>query len=139
PYDAYTNRLVKKIEVLSVAEKNDEATLKLELAEIQTGKGDPKAKLLAWRQAAGGFRYKPTKWLKSGANLAEATGNISYRDFTIEHIRAAGIRNPGDTIRFSNGVEMSSRTKTGDFEGIFRQQLYWLCYRHFQKVDQLRP
>ncbi len=139
PYDAYTDRLVKKIEVLSVAEKNDEATLKLELAEIQTGKGDPKAKFLAWRQAAGGFRYKPTKWLKSGDNLADATGNISYRDFTVEHIRAAGIRTPGDTVRFSNGVEMSSRTKTGDFEGIFRQQLYWLCYRHFQKTDQLRP
>ena len=35
PFDAYRQGMVKKIEVLSVAEKNDEATLKLELIEVE--------------------------------------------------------------------------------------------------------
>ena len=49
PYDSYKQGLVKKIEVLTVTEKNDEATIKIELAETQNGKGAPKAKLKAWK------------------------------------------------------------------------------------------
>ncbi|MEO0016945.1 MAG: hypothetical protein RLZZ522_228, partial [Verrucomicrobiota bacterium] len=142
PYEAYNEHLVKKIEVLSVAEKNDEATLKLELLEIQTGKGDPKAKLMAWCQTAAGFKYKATKWLDAAKkrSLEEATGNISYRHFNIERIHARGLRTAGvEHVKFTNGVELTKRASTGDFAGIFRQQLYWLCLRHFQKTERLRP
>jgi len=138
PFDAYSQHLVKKIEVLSVAEINDEATLKIELTEIQTGKGQPKAKLKAWRQMAGGFKYAETKWLKSGDSLEDATKNISYRDFKISQIRERGLRGGGAMVKFSNGIELTPHTATGDIKGIFRQQLYWLCYRHFQKVDSLQ-
>ena len=45
--------MVKKIEVLSVAEKNDEATLKIEFATFQiNGGSNPKAKLTVWRKNA---------------------------------------------------------------------------------------
>ena len=139
PYEAYNQRLVKKIEVLSVAEINDEATLKLELLEIQTGKGQPKAKLKAWRQMAGGFKYAATKWLKDGDSLEEATKNISYRDFRIANIRVKGLRGGGAMVKFHNGIELTPNTASGDIKGIFRQQLYWLCYRHFEKVEKLKP
>lgn len=139
PFEAYNQRLVKKIEVLSVAEINDEATLKIELVEIQTGKGAPKAKLNAWRQMATGFKFAETKWLKDGDSLEEATNNISYRDFKISHIRAQGLRGGGALVKFHNGIELTPRSVTGDIKGIFRQQLYWLCYRHFEKVEKLRP
>ena len=139
PFEAYNERLVKKIEVLSVAEINDEATLKIELVEIQTGKGAPKAKLKAWRQMATGFKYTTTKWLKDGDSLEEATNNISYRDFKISHIRAQGLRGGGALVKFHNGVELTPKTATGDIKGIFRQQLYWLCYRHFEKIEKLKP
>jgi type III restriction enzyme len=139
PIDAYNQRLVKKIEVLSIAEINDEATLKLELVEIQTGSGAPKAKLKAWRQMATGFKYAETKWLKDGDSLEDATNNISYRDFKISHIRAKGLRGGDAMVKFHNGVELTPRAATGDINGIFRQQLYWLCYRHFEKVEKLKP
>jgi len=138
PFEAYNQRLVKKIEVLSVAEINDEATLKIELIDIQTGNGSPKAKLKAWRQMASGFKYAETKWLKSGDSLEEATKNISYRDFTISQIRAKGLRGGGALVKFHNGVELTPHTATGDVKGIFRQQLFWLCYRHFEKVEKLK-
>ena len=139
PFEAYNQRLVKKIEVLSVAEINDEATLKIELVEIQTGTGAPKAKLKAWRQMATGFKYSETKWLKDGDSLEDATNNISYRDFKISHIRAKGLRGGDAMVKFHNGVELTPRTATGDVKGIFRQQLYWLCFRHFEKVEKLKP
>lgn len=139
PFEAYNQRLVKKIEVLSVAEINDEATLKIELVEIQTGKGSPKAKLKAWRQMATGYKYAETKWLKDGDSLEDATNNISYRDFKISQIRAKGLRGGDAMVKFHNGVELSPRAVTGDVKGIFRQQLYWLCYRHFEKVEKLKP
>lgn len=139
PFEAYNQRLVKKIEVLSVAEINDEATLKIELVEIQTGKGAPKAKFKAWRQMATGFKFSETKWLKDGDSLEAATNNISYRDFKISHIRAQGLRGGGAMVKFHNGVEITPRSVTGDIKGIFRQQLYWLCYRHFEKVEMLKP
>ena len=139
--EAYNERLVKEIEVLSVAEKNDEATLKLELVEIQTGKGDPKAKLMAWCKTASGFKYKETRWLDAAKHrsLEDATGNVSYRGYVIENIRARGLRGGGELVKFSNGVDLTRREVTGDVAGIFRQQLYWLCYRHFEKVESLRP
>ena len=139
PFEAYNQRLVKKIEVLSVAEINDEATLKIELVDIQVGKGPPKAKLKAWRQMANGFKYADTKWLKDGDSLEDATNNISYRDFKISQIRAKGLRGGGAYVKFHNGVELTPRAATGDVKGIFRQQLYWLCYRHFEKVEKLKP
>lgn len=139
PFEAYNQRLVKKIEVLSVAEINDEATLKIELIDIQTGRGAPKAKLKAWRQTASGFKFTDTKWLKDGDSLEEATNNISYRDFKISHIRAQGLRGGGALVKFHNGIELTPRMATGDIKGIFRQQLYWLCYRHFEKVEKLKP
>lgn len=137
--EAYRQKLVKKIEVLSIAEINDEATLKLELVEIQTGKGAPKAKLKAWRQMASGFKYAETKWLKGGESLEEATKNPSYRDFSISQIRAQGLRGGGAFVKFTNGVELTPNAASGDVKGIFRQQLFWLCYRHFEKREKLLP
>lgn len=139
--EAYNEKLVKKLEVLSVAEKNDEATLKMELVEIQTGKGSPKAKLKAWCKTAGGFKYKETRWLddRKHRSLEEATGNVSYRGYNIEMVRARGLRGGGELVKFSNGIELTTRAATGDVAGIFRQQIYWLCIRHFEKTEFLRP
>src|SRR5215213_2221006 len=69
PVDAYSQNLVKKIEVLSVVEKNDEATLKIELADVKvaTGKNKtapPQAKMKLWRKMASGkFEWKDSNWL----------------------------------------------------------------------------
>lgn len=133
PFDAYQQGMVKKIEVLSVAEKNDEATLKIELAEIQTPKaGSPRAKLNLWRQNGEGFKWKPTSWLKVGDDLEEASGNISYRGFFVERI-SKSLRDSQWRVKFTNGVEVVEKERTADFAGLFRQQLQWLVRRHFQK------
>lgn len=140
PYDAYEKGLVKKIEVLSVAEKNDEATLKLEVTRVQTKKGkDPKVKLNAWRwsNSRAAFEFKETPWLSSGDKIIDATNNISYRDYQIDRIYK-DLRDNKFKVKFTNNIELIEKQKTRDFTGIFREQLYWLIWSHFNKKSKLR-
>jgi len=139
PFDAYKEGMVKKIEVLSVAEKNDEATLKIELVNVQTNGGSsPKAKLNVWRKNGDGFKWKETNWLKAGDNLADKSGNISYRDYTIERIWKS-LHDQKFHLKFSNGIELIQKERAADFTGLFRQQLQWLIRRHFEKKKTLSP
>lgn len=148
PFDAYQQGMVKKIEVLSVAEKNDEATLKIEFSAIQTPKppkdgrtrsaasGTLKAKLKLWRASGDGFTWRETNWLKVGDNLGDKSGNVSYRDYTIERIWKS-LNDQKHHLKFTNGVELVLSERDGDVSGLFRQQLYWLIKRHFQKKAEL--
>jgi type III restriction enzyme len=132
PFDAYRDGMVKKIEVLSVAEKNDEATLKIEFSSVQTTGTTVKAKLTVWRVNGDGFKWKETNWLKVGDNLGDKSGNVSYRDYTIERIWKS-LHDQKHHLKFSNGVELVLKERNGDISGLFRQQLQWLIRRHFQK------
>ncbi|HYJ07112.1 MAG TPA: DEAD/DEAH box helicase family protein [Chthoniobacterales bacterium] len=132
PFDAYRNGMVKKIEVLSVAEKNDEATLKIEFSRIQANGTGVKAKVTVWRVNGDGFKWKETNWLKVGDNLADKSANVSYRDYTIERIWKS-IHDQKHHLKFTNGVEIILKERNGDISGLFRQQLQWLIRRHFQK------
>ena len=133
PADAYQQGIVKKIEVLSVAERNDEAILKIELASVQTQKTSaPKAKLLLWRQNGEGFKWKETHWLKAGTSLEKASANVSYRGFVISRIYKS-LHDGKFHVRFTNGIEIVEKERSADIAGLFRQQLHWLIRRHFQK------
>jgi len=133
PFDAYQQGMVKKIEVLSVAEKNDEATLKIELAEIQPhATRPPKAKLNLWCKQGEEFKWKKTKWLTDRTDLEEVSGNMSYRGFVIERIHKS-LHDGKWHLKFTNGIELLERERAADFSGLFRQQLHWLIRRHFQK------
>jgi type III restriction enzyme len=137
PFDAYRDGLVKKIEVLSVAEKNDEATLKIEFAEVQAkASSSPKAKLTLWRANGDGFKWKNTNWLKVGDNLGDKSANVSYRDYTIERIWKS-LLDQKHHVKFTNGIELTLKERNGDVSGLFRQQLQWLIRRHFQKKPSL--
>lgn len=137
PFDAYQNGLVKKIEVLSVVEKNDEATLKIEITQVQALYGkQPKAKFNLWRSSGDNFEFKETSWLSVGDNLADRSGNISYQDFTIKRIYKS-LNDGKFHVQFSNEVELTEKTHSSDIVGIFRAQLEWLIRRHFQKKVEL--
>ncbi|PAW91611.1 MAG: hypothetical protein B9S33_00005, partial [Pedosphaera sp. Tous-C6FEB] len=136
PFDAYRDGMVKKIEVLSVAEKNDEATLKIEFSSVQTTGTTVKAKLTVWRVNGDGFKWKETNWLKVGDNLGDKSANVSYRDYTIERIWKS-LHDQKHHLKFTNGIELILKERNGDVSGLFRQQLQWLIRRHFQKKPVL--
>lgn len=136
PFDAYRDGMVKKIEVLSVAEKNDEATLKIEFSAVQSTGTTVKAKLTVWRVNGDGFKWKETNWLKVGDNLGDKSANVSYRDYTIERIWKS-LHDQKHHLKFTNGIELTLKERNGDVSGLFRQQLQWLIRRHFQKKPVL--
>ncbi|MFP5082127.1 DEAD/DEAH box helicase family protein [Pedobacter sp. JCM 36344] len=138
PYDSYKQGLVKKIEVLTVTEKNDEATLKLELSEIQNGKNPIRAKIKAWHQStAGKIEFKTTSWLKDGDNLGLITNNPSYLKYQIERINKS-LRTGKWSITFTNGVQIFEKQASGNIESIWALQLEWLMIRHFTKMQKLQ-
>lgn len=138
PYDSYKQGLVKKIEVLTVTEKNDEATIKIELTATDYGKGEPKAKLKAWKLKAGKFVFEETSWLKVGDNLGEKTNNSSYLNYKIERINKS-LKTQKWSITFTNGVELFEKQASGNVENIWALQLEWLIHRHFAKSQKLEP
>lgn len=135
PYDSYKQGLVKKIEVLTVTEKNDEATIKIELTETQNGKGDPKAKLKAWKMKGGKFVFEETNWLKVGDNLGEKTNNPSYLNYKITRINKS-LKTGKWSVEFSNGVILEEKQSAGNLQSIWALQLEWLIRRHFQKTQK---
>jgi len=135
PYDSYKQGLVKKIEVLTVTEKNDEATIKIELTETQNGKGDPKAKLKAWKMKGGKFVFEETNWLKVGDNLGEKTNNPSYLNYKITRINKS-LKTGKWSVEFSNGVILEEKQSAGNLKSIWALQLEWLIRRHFQKTQK---
>ncbi len=136
PYESYKQGLVKIIEVLTVSEKNDEASMKVELSKIEIGKGEPKAILKAWHQIATGFKFKNTKKMDKNADLFEVTGNIIYKNYIIEQV-AKPIRGKG-FVKFKNGVVIYQGEQAKDYSTIFNEQLYWLIDTHFRKKEKLK-
>jgi len=136
PSESYKQGLVKKIEVFTITEMNDEASLKIELEKIELGNGEPKAVLRAWHSTASGFKLKNTNKLRANAKLEEATGNVIYRDYVIDQI-AHPIREKG-FVKFKNGAVVFEGEQAKDHSVFFNEQLYWLIDTHFRKKEKLK-
>ena len=141
PFDSYQQGLVKKIEVLTVAEQNQEATLRVELVEVKTyqdGK-PPRAKLRLWyAKQDGSFASRESPFLKVSDDLEQKTGNVGYRGYVIRRI-SKPLRESTYRCEFENGAVVVEKEKAADLEGIFGEQLYWLIDSHFTKRDRLAP
>lgn len=137
PFDSYKQGLVKKIEVLTVSEKNDEATMKIELDSIILDKkSNPQVVLRAWSLTSTGFKFKNTKKLDVKSNLYVATNNVIYKNYEIERIEKP-IRGKG-YVRFLNGAIIYEDEIAKDYSSIFNEQLYWLIDTHFRKKELLK-
>jgi type III restriction enzyme len=138
PFDSYKQGLVKKIEVLSIIEKNDEATVKIQLVETHVEKGKFKAKLRAWHQASSTnkFDFKVTNWLQIGDNLGAKTNNPSYDDYVITDI-SKSLKTGKWHIIFSNYVQIFENQALGSIANIWETQMDWLVRRHFEKTEKL--
>ena len=139
PYDSYKQNLVKKIEVLTVTEQNDEATFNMTLDCADNLKGEPKVKIKAWHisKSKGQTDNKATAWLKKNDNLGVKTNNPSYNDFTIERIQKS-LKTGKWTVTFTNGKELTESEQTQNNENIWAMQIEWLIRRHFVKTDKLK-
>lgn len=137
PFESYQTGLVKKIEVMSIVERNDEATLKIEFSEVKTGTSAPQIKLKAWIAKGDSFEFKATGWLKDGDNLGEKTNNPSYASYVISRIQKDRF-DPNWKVTFSNGAVIEEHSKSGNVETIWQVQIGELVKMHFHKARLLR-
>ena len=140
PSESYRLGLVKKIEVLTVTEKNDEATLKIEISEVQETKTEPKVKLRFWKynKTKENFVFKESSLLKKGDNLAEKSGNDTYSDFTISRIYKK-MSTRKWVVEFTNGTSIEEGASSANKEQVWALQLEWLIRRHFENQQRLKP
>lgn len=140
PVDSYRLGLVKKLEVLTVSESNDEATMKLEISQVQSTASQVKVKLKLWKlnKAKGRFEFKNSGLLKKDDNLADKSGNESYRDYTISRIYKS-MSDRKWRVAFANGTEIIEEASSANKEQVWSLQLEWLIRRHFENKSRLRP
>lgn len=140
PAESYRLGLVKRLEVLTVSESNDEATMKIEISNVQSSATQVKVKLRLWKlnKAKGRFEFKDSGLLKKDDNLADKSGNESYRDFTISRIYKS-MSDRKWHVAFSNGTEITEGSSSANKEQVWALQLEWLIRRHFENKNRLRP
>lgn len=140
PAESYRLGLVKKLEVLTVSESNDEATLKLEISQVQPTSTQVKVKLKLWKlnKSKGRFEFKGSGLLKKDDNLADKSGNESYHDYTISRIYKSMTDRKWHVV-FTNGSEIIEGSSSSNKEQVWALQLEWLIRRHFENRNRLRP
>ena len=140
PAESYRLGLVKKLEVLTVSESNDEATLKLEISQVQPSSTQVKVKIKLWKlnKSKGRFEFKESGLLKKNDNLADKSGNESYRDYTISRIYKS-MTDRKWHVAFTNGSEIIEGSSSSNKEQVWALQLEWLIRRHFENKNRLRP
>lgn len=140
PAESYRLGLVKKLEVLTVSESNDEATLKLEISQVQPTSTQVKVKLKLWKlnKSKGRFEFKESGLLKKDDNLADKSGNESYHDYTISRIYKSMTDRKWHVV-FTNGSEIIEGSSSSNKEQVWALQLEWLIRRHFENRNRLRP
>lgn len=139
PAESYRLGLVKRLEVLTVSESNDEATMKIEISSVQSSATQVKVKLKFWKlnKTKGRFEFKDSGLLKKDDNLADKSGNESYRDFTISRIYKS-MSDRKWHVTFSNGTEIVEGSSSANKEQVWVLQLEWLIRRHFENKKRLK-
>lgn len=134
PFDAYRQGLVKRIEVASVVQQDNDNLPFVRVEELSASKRTVTAKLSVHKlMATGKIQEKPIT-VRSGDNLVEKTGRAEYEGFVVDEI------NPGSGfIRFANNQELALGGEQGsDRDAIFEAQIAFTIEEHFRRQRRLK-
>ena len=134
PFDAYRERLVKRIEVASVVKEGDTAQPYLCLKGIASKKRTLKARLGVHKLMKSGIVKETVVTVRPGDSLQEKTGRTEYSGYEIDEINLGG-----GFVRFANNVEITVGQELGaDKEAIFEAQINYTVAEHMRKQARLR-
>lgn len=134
PFDAYRQGLVKRIEIASIVQQDNDNLPFVRVEELSASKRTVIAKLSVHKlMATGKIQEKPIK-VRSGDNLVEKTGRAEYEGFIVDEI------NPGSGfIRFANNQELALGGEQGsDRDAIFEAQIAFTIEEHFRRQRRLK-
>ncbi|MBR9890790.1 DEAD/DEAH box helicase family protein [bacterium] len=134
PFDAYRQGLVKRIEVASVVQQDNENLPFVRVEELNAAKRTVSAKLSVHKlMATGKIQEKPIT-VRRGDSLVEKTGRAEYEGFVVDEI------NPGSGfIRFTNNQELALGGEQGsDRDAVFEAQIAFTIEEHFRRQRRLK-
>lgn len=134
PFDAYRQGLVKRIEIASVIQRDNENLPFVRVEELNATKRTVGAKLSVHKlMATGKIQEKPIT-VRSGDDLVEKTGRAEYEGFVVDEI------NPGSGfVRFTNNQELALGGEQGsDRDAIFEAQIAFTIEEHFRRQRRLK-
>jgi type III restriction enzyme len=134
PFEAYRQGLVKRIEVASVVQSDDENKPFLRLDAIRTQKRTLTARIALHKLMRNGTVKERVVTVRPGDRLEEKAGRPEYGPYAVDEIDAAlGV------VRFANGEELRlGETKGTDKEAIFAAQIQYTVEEHFRRQARLR-
>lgn len=134
PFDAYRQGLVKRIEVASVIQQDNENLPFLRIEEIKAQKRTLSARIVVHKLMKSGKISEGPITVRPNDDLAEKTGRPEYEGFIVDEINSgAGF------VRFLNNVESKVGDEIGtDKEAIFEAQIRFTIEEHFRKQRRLR-
>ena len=135
PHEAYQQRLVKRIEVAELVEKDDVNRAFIKIEDIQSKKRTLTARIIVHKLMKDGTVKERPVTVKLGDNLEGKTNLSQYDGYTVDEVSLSG-----NFVRFSNGIEVSQGESQGpDKEAIFEDQIRHTIEEHFRKQDRLLP
>ena len=134
PYDAYRQGLVKRIEVASVIEEDNQNQPFLRLDEIKIQSKKPAARLGIHKLMKSGAIKETVLTIKGDDDLEKKTGRVDYQGYVVEEISYGG-----KFVRFANNVELRIGEAVGvEKVAIFEAQLRYTIEEHFRKQARFR-
>ena len=134
PYDAYRQGLVKRIEVASVIEEDNQNQPFLRLDEITIQSKKPAARLRVHKLMKSGAITETVLTIKGDDDLEKKTRRVDYQGYVVEEISYGG-----QFVRFANNVELRIGQAVGvEQEALFEAQLRYTIEEHFRKQARFR-
>lgn len=134
PCDAYRQGLVKRIEVASVIEEDNQNRPLLRLEEIKIQSKKPVARVGVYKLMKSGGIKETVLTIKGDDDLEKKTGRVDYQGYVVEEISYGG-----KFIRFANNVELRIGEAVGvEKEAIFEAQLRYTIEEHLRKQARFR-
>jgi len=134
PFQAYRQRLVKRIEVASVVSDSDANRVFVRLLGVTAEKRTLTARVAVHKLMKSGAVKDAVVTVKPGDSLAAKTGRSDYDGYDVAEIDAGA-----GYVRFANEVEVAlGQTVGADREAIFRAQIGETIRAHFRKQARER-
>lgn len=142
PYDAYQLGLVKKIEVYSVVDTDDEEQPRafVNLLGVTSSRRIIKGKVEALVKDSKNNLKKKVVTLKQSDDLAKKTNNSIYDGYIVDEMTAdAPDYGSVGSIRFKNGIEVKrGEDVSKDKKDVMRAQIQNTIERHIEKRQELK-
>lgn len=142
PYDAYQLGLVKKIEVYSVVDTDDDEEPRafINLIGVTSAKTTFKAKAEVVVKDSKNNIKKKVIVIKQNDDLAQKTNNSIYDGYVVDEMTAdAPDYGLVSSIKFKNGIEVKRGEDVGrDKKDIMRAQIRNTIERHIEKRQELK-